>query len=183
MKNIWKYVLGIAVVAILIVYAFFSRQNSDVIGSGATSTGGTNPTTTTSGGTTGSGSGTTTGGGGTTSTGTGGTGGGTGGKSGGGTGATGQYKDGNYTGPATDAFYGTMQVQAVISGGKLTDVQFLQYPNAPGHTTEVANFALPQLKQEAIAAQNANVNIVSGATQDSVAFQQSLAVALAQAKN
>jgi uncharacterized protein with FMN-binding domain len=42
--------------------------------------------------------------------------------------------------------------------------------------------ALPILKQEAIAAQSANVSIVSGATQDSQAFQQSLGAALAEAK-
>lgn len=95
----------------------------------------------------------------------------------------GQYKDGTYTGTAANAFYGTIQVAAVVSGGALTDVQFLQYPNEPGHSTQVSNEALPRLKQEAIAAQNANVDIVSGATQDSQAFQQSLASALALAKN
>ena len=75
------------------------------------------------------------------------------------------------------------EVSAVVSGGKLVDVTFLQYPDAGGHTTEVSNFALPQLRQEAIVAQSANVNIVSGATQDSQAFQQSLAAALSQAKS
>src|SRR5581483_7148043 len=39
------------------------------------------------------------------------------------------YKDGQFTGSAADAFYGLVQVQAVISGGKLTDVKFLQTPN------------------------------------------------------
>ena len=95
--------------------------------------------------------------------------------------SAGKFKDGSYTGPVTDAVYGKIQVKAVISGGKLTDVIFLQFPDSPGHTTEVSNFALPQLKSEAIVAQSANVDIVSGATQDSEAFQQSLAAALAQA--
>ena len=83
----------------------------------------------------------------------------------------------------TDAVYGSMQVKAVVSGGKLTDIQFLQFPNDPGNTTAVNDAALPQLKQEALTAQSANVNIVSGATQSSEAFQQSLAAALATAKN
>jgi uncharacterized protein with FMN-binding domain len=42
---------------------------------------------------------------------------------------------------------------------------------------------MPYLKQEAIAAQSANVNIISGATDSSYAFRQSLASALAQAKS
>src|SRR5581483_2062800 len=41
----------------------------------------------------------------------------------------GQYADGSYTGSVADAYYGYIQVKAVISGGKITDVQFLQYPN------------------------------------------------------
>lgn len=95
----------------------------------------------------------------------------------------GQYKDGTYTGPVANAFYGNIQVVATIQGGRITDVGVPVYPNAPGHTTDVTNMAIPALKQEAIQAQSANVNIVSGATQDSQAFQQSLAAALAGAMN
>jgi uncharacterized protein with FMN-binding domain len=97
--------------------------------------------------------------------------------------SAGEYKDGSYTGPVSDAFYGQLQVVAVVSGGKLTDVQFPIYPNDPGHSSDVSATALPALRQEAIAAQSADVQIVSGATQDSEAFQQSLGAALAQAKS
>jgi uncharacterized protein with FMN-binding domain len=95
--------------------------------------------------------------------------------------SSGQYKNGTYTGVVADAFYGNLQAVAVIQNGALTDITFPQYPTN-GHSGEVSNQALPVLKQEAIAAQSANVNVVSGATQDSQAFQQSLASALAQAK-
>lgn len=98
-------------------------------------------------------------------------------------GSTGQYKDGTYTGPVTDAIYGQLQVVATIKNGKLVSTNCPIFPDAPGHTTLVSNMSLPQLKQEAIAAQSANVNIVSGATQTSEAFQQSLAAALSQAKS
>ncbi len=81
-------------------------------------------------------------------------------------GSTGQYKNGTYTGSVADAFYGNLQVRAVIQGGVLVDVQFPQAPSG-GHSSDVSAIALPQLRQEAIAAQSANVNIVSGATQDS----------------
>lgn len=92
------------------------------------------------------------------------------------------YKDGTYTGTAADAFYGTIQVQATIQNGKLTDVQFLQYPNDRDDSVRINQAAMPQLKQEAIQAQSANVDIVSGATDSSQAFMQSLASALSQAK-
>ncbi|HVN26612.1 MAG TPA: FMN-binding protein [Candidatus Paceibacterota bacterium] len=180
MKNAWKYVLAIIAVVVIAGYAIFSSQRN----SNVATTGGGQPSSTPT--PSGSGSGATSSGTGTTGTGSGsgtGTGtGGTGSGSGSGSGTTSLYKNGTYTGTAADAFYGTIQVSAVISGGKLTDVKFLQYPNDPGHTAEVSREALPQLKQEAITAQSATVDIVSGATQDSQAFQQSLASALAQAK-
>ncbi|HUC01422.1 MAG TPA: peptidoglycan-binding protein [Candidatus Paceibacterota bacterium] len=95
--------------------------------------------------------------------------------------SSGQYKDGTYTGSVADAFYGNLQVVATIQGGAITDITFPQYPTG-GNSSNVSGWALPTLKQEAITAQSADVHIVSGATQDSQAFQQSLAVALAQAK-
>lgn len=93
----------------------------------------------------------------------------------------GQYKDGAYTGSAADAFYGNIQVQVTISGGRITDVQFLQYPNDRSTSIAINSQAMPYLKQEAIQAQSANVDIVSGATDSSQAFQESLQSALAQA--
>lgn len=97
--------------------------------------------------------------------------------------SVGMYKDGSYAGPVTDAYYGNVQVQAVIQGGKLADVQFLQYPNDRSTSIKINSQAMPILKQEAVQAQSANVNVVSGATATSEAFQQSLAAALAMAKN
>ncbi len=95
----------------------------------------------------------------------------------------GLYVDGTYTGSVADAYYGNVQVQAIISGAKITDVQFLQYPNTHSTSVYINSQAMPYLKQEAIQAQSANVDIVSGATDTSMAFQQSLATALAQAKS
>ncbi len=95
---------------------------------------------------------------------------------------TGKYKNGTYTGSVADAFYGNLQVQAVISGGRITDVIFLQYPNDNSTSQYVNSQADPMLKQEAIQAQSAQVDIISGASASSGAFQQSLADALAQAK-
>ncbi|MBU6371059.1 MAG: FMN-binding protein [Patescibacteria group bacterium] len=94
----------------------------------------------------------------------------------------GMYKNGTYTGSVEDAYFGNVQVAAIISGGKLADVQFLSYPNY-GHSLSVSKMSMPILKSEAIKAQSAEVDTVSGATQMSDAFSQSLASALALAKN
>ena len=92
------------------------------------------------------------------------------------------YKDGSYTGSVADAQWGYIQVKAVISGGKITDVQFLQYPNERPRSIEINSYADPQLTQEAIQAQSAQVDIVTGATDSSQAFMQSLSDALSQAQ-
>jgi uncharacterized protein with FMN-binding domain len=92
------------------------------------------------------------------------------------------YKDGTYTGTAVNAGgHGNVQLQIAIAGGKITNVVFLQSPNLQNTSVIINNAAMPQLIQEAIQAQSANINIVSGATDTSQAFQQSLAAALAQA--
>lgn len=97
--------------------------------------------------------------------------------------SSGRYKDGTYTGPATDAYFGTVQVQATISDGDLSNVAFLQYPSDRRTSQQINSQAMPALKSEAISAQSAKVDIVSGATQTSQAFIQSLRGALAQAAN
>jgi uncharacterized protein with FMN-binding domain len=92
------------------------------------------------------------------------------------------YKDGTYTGPVTDAYYGMVQVQAVIQNGKISSVQFLDYPHDRRTSQEINSQAMPWLQQEAIQAQSANVNIISGATLTSEAFARSLQAALQTAK-
>ena len=95
--------------------------------------------------------------------------------------ASGNLRDGQYTGSAANAFYGMVQVKATVSGGKLSDISFLQYPNDRGHSMEVSQMSLPMLRQEAISVQSSNVDVVSGATDTSDAFMQSLGDALSQA--
>lgn len=92
------------------------------------------------------------------------------------------YKDGSYTGSVADAQWGVVQVKAIIQHGKITDVQFLQYPNDRSRSVYINSYADPQLTSEAIQAQSANVDIVTGATDSSDAFIQSLTDALSQAR-
>ena len=92
------------------------------------------------------------------------------------------YKDGTYTGDAVNAYYGMVQVQAVVRGGKISNVRLLQYPNDREVSIAVSNYSLPLLIQEALQIQNANVHGVSGATQTSEGFQASLSSALSKAR-
>ncbi len=92
-----------------------------------------------------------------------------------------KYKDGTYTGSAVNVYYGNVQVSATVSNGKITDVKFLQYPYTHATSVYINKQVMPYLKQEAIKAQNANVQIISGATYTSEGFRQSLQSALAKA--
>jgi uncharacterized protein with FMN-binding domain len=97
------------------------------------------------------------------------------------TSTTGQFKNGSYTGAEADAQWGYIQVKITIQNGKLTNVQFLEYPNHRDRSVEINNYAMPQLTSEAIQAQSARVDVISGATDTSEAFMQSVGDALSQA--
>lgn len=92
------------------------------------------------------------------------------------------YKDGTYTGGEADAQWGYVRVQVVIHSGKIADVKFLEYPSERDRSVLINQYADPQLVSEAIQAQSAQVDIVTGATDSSYAFMQSLADALAKAR-
>lgn len=92
------------------------------------------------------------------------------------------YKDGTYTGDNADTPYGTVQISVVISGGKISDVNFLKMPNDQPHSREVTAMSEPQLKQNTLDAQSTQIDFVSGATSTSYGYQESLQKALDQAK-
>lgn len=91
------------------------------------------------------------------------------------------YADGQYTGPAANAYYGVVQIQAIVENGRVARLKVLQYPSDRQTSIAINRQALPMLRDEVIAAQRADVDIVSGATLTSEAFIRSLSGALAQA--
>ena len=95
----------------------------------------------------------------------------------------GVYRDGIYRGTAANAYYGIVQLQAIIKGGKLVSVKVLQYPNDRNTSRYINAHALPVLQREAIRAQSAKVDVVSGATLTSDAYAKSLASALTQGRS
>ena len=90
--------------------------------------------------------------------------------------------DGAYRGPVVDAYYGLMQIEAVIQNGRLATVHVLRYPSDRRTSVYINRQALPMLRDEVISAQSARVDIVSGATLSSRAFIQSLGAALDKAR-
>ncbi len=86
-----------------------------------------------------------------------------------------------YKGAAFDAYFGMVQVQANIKGGRLASVKVLKYPSGKNTSRRINRTALPILEQEVVRAQSTNVNLVSGATLTSRAYLRSLKSALAKA--
>ncbi|MGF7236887.1 MAG: FMN-binding protein [Frankia sp.] len=84
-------------------------------------------------------------------------------------------------GPAVQTKYGTVQVQFVKTGNRITSVTPLTLPSG-GHSDEVTAKAAPVLKQETLAAQSADIDTVSGASYTSDGWRRSLQGALDAAR-
>jgi len=85
------------------------------------------------------------------------------------------------TGSVSQTQWGPVQVQLAIREGSITKVTVLQYPNGNSRDIEIANYSLPILIQETMQSQNANIDMVSGATYTSDGYIRSLQSALDQA--
>jgi uncharacterized protein with FMN-binding domain len=91
------------------------------------------------------------------------------------------FKDGTYTGQDVFTRFGDVQVKVTIAGGRITDVQPLQMPFEKPRSAEITQFAGPQLHDEVLQAQSAQIDTLSGATYTSEAYAQSVQAALDQA--
>lgn len=74
--------------------------------------------------------------------------------------------------------YGPVQVSVTFTNGKITSVQALQTPGGHGESVRINSYAVPVLNKEAVAANSANIDTVSGATFTSQAYAQSLQSAI-----
>lgn len=91
-------------------------------------------------------------------------------------------KDQTVTGPVVSTRYGDVQVQVTLKGGKLTNVSAVELPSDRSRSREISSTAAPVLRSEALAAQGAQIDGVSGATYTSDGYAQSLQAALDQAR-
>jgi uncharacterized protein with FMN-binding domain len=76
--------------------------------------------------------------------------------------------------------FGDVQVRVTASGGRITGVAAVQLPNSDGRSQQISSYAGPQLAQQALAAQSANIDGVSGATYTSDSYRTSLQSAIDQ---
>ena len=95
--------------------------------------------------------------------------------------ATSGLIDGTFTGSATNTRYGPVQVQITVTGGKIVDVQAVEYPTDNSRDRQINERAIPQLVSETLNAQSADIHLVSGATYTSQGYRDSLQSAIDQA--
>jgi uncharacterized protein with FMN-binding domain len=74
--------------------------------------------------------------------------------------------------------YGDVQVRVTVQGKRITGVTALSLPASDGRSQQISTFAGPQLAQQAVAAQSANIDGVSGATYTSDSYKSSLQSAI-----
>ena len=85
------------------------------------------------------------------------------------------------TGDSADTRYGPVQVKITVTNGKITAVQAVDYPMNDPRDQEINSYAIPQLNSEAVAAGNAQIDTISGATYTSDGYITSLQSALDKA--
>jgi uncharacterized protein with FMN-binding domain len=85
------------------------------------------------------------------------------------------------TGTVANTDHGPMQVQLTLAGTKITKVTVLQRTNDGAESDEIDATAIPKLTSETLAAQDAMIDAVSGASYTSQGYIQSLQSALDKA--
>jgi uncharacterized protein with FMN-binding domain len=87
-----------------------------------------------------------------------------------------------FKGPTEDTQHGPVQVSIVVKTKKIVNVKASISPNEDGRSPFLQSRAVPLLKQEVLTAQSAKINEVSGATETSDAYIQSLQSAIKKAR-
>ena len=77
--------------------------------------------------------------------------------------------------------FGDVQVRVIESSGKITDVQAIQLPFDRRRSQEISQYVEPYLRSEALQAQSAQIDTISGATYTSEAYSASLQSAIVRA--
>ncbi|MFF5078207.1 FMN-binding protein [Actinoplanes sp. NPDC000266] len=83
-----------------------------------------------------------------------------------------------YDGSSVQTQWGPLQVHITVANGKITEITAPTSPADNPADAGVTAGALPQLREQVLAAQSASIDGVSGATFTSEAYKQSLQAAL-----
>lgn len=86
-----------------------------------------------------------------------------------------------FTGTAAQTRFGPVQVKITVKNKKITNIEVVEYPSDNPKDQQINSYALPVLNQEAISAQSAQIDSVSGATYTSDGYVSSLQSAIDQA--
>lgn len=78
-----------------------------------------------------------------------------------------------YSGSVFNTPFGPIQLEATITDGVITDISWLSLPDDP-HSARINSRAAPALVEEALTAQSATVDSISGASWTSEGFRTSL---------
>jgi uncharacterized protein with FMN-binding domain len=81
-------------------------------------------------------------------------------------------------GAAANTRYGPVQVQITVQGNRILSAAAIAYPANERRDVEINSYAVPQLDQETVTAQSAQIDTVSGATYTSDGYRASLQSAL-----
>ena len=84
-------------------------------------------------------------------------------------------------GQTIDTQYGPVQLQVIFVGSRIVRITPLQLPSGQSRDAEINSYAVPILTQEALQAQSARIDTVSGASYTGDGYAQSLQSALDQA--
>ena len=84
------------------------------------------------------------------------------------------------TGQGVETGFGVVQVSITVEGTTITDVQAVALPYDRPRSREISTIVEPMLRQEALQAQSAQIDLISGATYTSEGYAMSLQSALDQ---
>jgi len=90
-------------------------------------------------------------------------------------------EDGDYESDRVQFEWGDLRTRIVVAGGKITTVQIMSYPDHRSQSLYLIQLADPILTSEVIKSQQSKVDIVSSATNTSIAFQDAIAGAIIKA--
>lgn len=105
-----------------------------------------------------------------------------GGTNGGTKGKTAKVRTRTVTGDTISTRWGPVQLRLTLRGGRIIKVTTLQLPHGNERDREIDGSAVPQLIQETLAKQNANIDAISGASYTSAGYTRSLQSALDRAR-
>lgn len=86
------------------------------------------------------------------------------------------------TGSDAQYQYGDIQLKVTMTAGRITDVAVVKADVYDQYSQQLDQYALPQLRSQALRAQSAKLDGISGASYTSAAYEQSLQSALDKLK-